>query len=71
MKTLLDSIHCTKRVLQCLRENDLFCKPEKCKFWKERGEYLGLIVEENRLEMDPVKLKGIADWPPPTTIKEV
>ena len=70
-RTLLDNIHCTKRVLQRLRENDLFCKPEKCEFWKEHVEYLGLIIEENKLEMDPVKLKGIADWPPPTTIKEV
>src|SRR5271170_4395547 len=70
-KTLLDNIHCTKQVLQRLCENDLFCKPEKCEFWKEHVEYLGLIIEENKLEMEPVKLKGIADWPPPTTIKEV
>src|SRR5271155_1081317 len=70
-KTILDNIHYTRRVLQRLRENDLFCKPEKCEFWKERVEYLGLIIEENKLEMDPVKLKGIADWPSPTTIKEV
>src|SRR5277367_5108653 len=27
-KTLLDNIHCTKRVLQRLCENDLFCKPD-------------------------------------------
>jgi hypothetical protein len=34
-------------------------------------EYLGLVVEEGKLAMDPAKLKGILDWPAPKTVKEV
>jgi hypothetical protein len=34
-------------------------------------EYLGMIIEENKIAMDPVKLQGIADWPTPTTVKQV
>jgi hypothetical protein len=34
-------------------------------------EYLGLVVEEGKLAMDPAKLKGILDWPAQKTVKEV
>jgi RNase H-like domain found in reverse transcriptase len=34
-------------------------------------EYLGLVVEEGKLAMDPAKLKEILDWPAPKTVKEV
>ena len=33
-------------------------------------EYLGMIIEENKIFMDPGKLAGIRDWPKPTTVKE-
>ena len=61
----------TKMVLQRLWENNLYLKPKKCKFNKTAMEYLGLIIKEGQLLMDPIKLKGISDWPVPTTIKQV
>ena len=61
----------TKKVLQQLRENDLYLKPGKCEFCKTRIEYLGLIIEEGKMMMDPGKLKGIRDWPIPKTVKQV
>ena len=60
----------TKRVLARLRENDLFLKPTKCEFNKTRVEYLGMVIEEGKISMDPGKLRGIRDWPSPTTVKE-
>ena len=60
----------TKKVLQ-LREHDLYLKPKKCEFDKTKLEYLGMIVEEGKLAMDPMKLGGIRDWPTPTKVKEV
>ena len=46
----------TKMVLKWLQDNDLYLKPKKCKFNKTIIEYLGLIVKEGQLSMDPVKL---------------
>jgi hypothetical protein len=48
-----------KQVLQQLREHDLFLKPKKCKFNKSTMEYLGLIIQEGKLSIAPVKLSGI------------
>ena len=60
----------TKRVLARLRDNDLFLKPTKCEFNKTKIEYLGLVIEEGKISMDSGKLKGIQDWPTPTTVKQ-
>jgi hypothetical protein len=49
----------------------LYFKAKECKFRKSKIEYLGLVVEEGKLAMDPAKLKGILDWPAPKTVKEV
>ena len=59
----------TKEVLQKLQENDLYLKPGKCEFCKAKIEYLGMILEEGKVSMDPTKLIGIQDWSIPTTVK--
>ena len=61
----------TKWVFAQLQENDLFLKPEKCEFNRSKVEYLGMIIEEGKISMDPGKLNGIRDWPAPTTVKQV
>jgi hypothetical protein len=59
------------QVLQKLRDNDLFLKPEKCHFHKKEVEYLGVIVGKGQVKMDPIKVKGITDWPTPTNLSEL
>jgi hypothetical protein len=58
-------------VLDCMREHKLYLGPEKCEFEKTKIEYLGVIISHNKVEMDPVKLAGVADWPTPSNKKEV
>ncbi len=65
-KTLKEHREIVKQVLQCLRENKLFLKVEKCEFEVLETEYLGVIISENSVRMDPVKVAGIAEWPTPT-----
>ena len=48
-------------VLQVLQEHKLFLCPEKCEFCKERIEYLGLVISENEVSMDPVKVVVMGD----------
>jgi hypothetical protein len=65
--------HCrvTRLVLDRMREHKLYLRPEKCEFEKTKIEYLGVIISHNKVEMDPVKIAGVADWPTPSNKKEV
>jgi hypothetical protein len=58
-------------ILDRLEELDLYLKPEKCTWEAPRVDYLGLILEKGVTCMDPTKIKGIANWPMPTTVKQV
>jgi len=44
---------------------------EKCIFKKPKVEYLGLILSEGHVEMDPVKVAGVQDWLTPRNVTEV
>ena len=50
-------------MLQVLKENKLFLHPEKCEFCKQWIEYLGLVISENEVSMDLVKVTGVREWP--------
>ena len=60
----------TKQVLDRLKKHDLYLNINKCFFEKEEVEYLGCVISHDTIKMDPIKLSGIRDWPPPTTVKQ-
>ncbi|KAF4569440.1 hypothetical protein EYR36_009231 [Pleurotus pulmonarius] len=60
-----------KRVLEILQRNKLFLRADKCDFEQTKVEYLGVVISEGKIEMDPVKVSGVADWPTPRTRTEL
>ncbi|KAL4318204.1 hypothetical protein GQ457_18G013820 [Hibiscus cannabinus] len=49
-----------------------FCsKRSKCTFGQTKVEYLGHIISELGLVVDPTKVEAITKWPTPTNIREV
>jgi len=58
-------------VLKRLEENDLFVKPEKCK-WKVREvEFLGVVIGPKGVEMQKEKVERVLSWPAPRNIKKL
>jgi hypothetical protein len=66
---LLDSL--THEVLARLLQHDLYLKPEKCVFAQTTIEYLGIVISEGQIAMDPTKVWGITDWPTPKMVKHI
>jgi hypothetical protein len=62
---------CVQRVLQKLTDHDLYLKLSKCEFHKRRIEYLGVVLEHGQVQMDPTKVKGVADWNRPQNAKDI
>ena len=58
-------------VLRVLAANDLYLKLQKCQFEATEVEYLGVIISEDQITMDPVKVNGVKNWKQPTTLREL
>ena len=58
-------------VFQHLREAGLKLKPNKCDLCLEEVEFLGHIVSAEGVRTDPKKTEKVAQWPKPTSRKEV
>jgi hypothetical protein len=46
-------------VLQKLRENQLYAKFNKCEFWLKEVSFLGHIISEGGISVDPSKVQGV------------
>jgi hypothetical protein len=49
-------------VLQKLRENQLYAKLSKCEFWLKEVSFLGHIISEGGISLDPSKVKDVLSW---------
>jgi hypothetical protein len=58
-------------VLNVLRKNQLFLHHKKYAFHKREIEYLGVVISENMVWMDLVKIKGVMKWPKPSNKREI
>ena len=63
-------VHLSK-VLQRLREHQLFVKRKKCSFAQHEIEFVGFIVGSGGIQPMPEKLQTVADWPTPRNPKHV
>lgn len=57
-----EHVYYVRTVLQCLLENSLYVKAEKCEFHYSLFSLLGYIVAEGRLQMDPNKASAVNGW---------
>jgi len=57
-------------VLQKLREHKLYAKGSKCEFWLEEVSFLGHVVSNGGIAVDPSKVKDVLNWKPPTYVSE-
>ena len=58
-------------VLWVLREHQLYAKFSKCDFYKPQIQYLGHIISDAGIAIDPKKIQAIKDWPTPTSVTDI
>ena len=59
------------KVIRRLKENDLYVKPEKCKWKVRKVGFLGVVIGTNGIKMEKEKIKGVLDWPTPKCVKDM
>ena len=70
-KTREEHIEHVRKVLTKLAEVDLFIKGEKCDFFVTKTNFLGFIISEDGVSMDPKKVAAVREWPTPKNVKDV
>ncbi|KAA8493487.1 Transposon Ty3-I Gag-Pol polyprotein [Porphyridium purpureum] len=60
-----------KEVLSRLQKAGYRLKRKKCSFFVSEVEYLGNIVGNGCVKMDPRKVEALRDWPVPKTVTEL
>jgi hypothetical protein len=60
-----------KAVLSILREKKLFAKFKKCKFWLKDVSFLGHVISEARVAVDPKKIEAMINWERPSNVNEI
>ena len=60
-----------EEVIQRIEKNNLYVKSKKCK-WKVREVgFLEVVIEEDGIRMEKVKVKTILEWPISKLVKDV
>eukprot|EP00253_Pinus_taeda_P031986 PITA_31986 len=70
-KTKEEHFRHLQSVLRKLQQNKLLINLKKCTFFQRELVYLGFVIAENELKMDPEKVTAIVSWPSPKSLFEV
>ncbi|GKA42660.1 putative reverse transcriptase domain-containing protein [Tanacetum coccineum] len=60
-----------KLILKLLKEEELYAKFSKCKFWLSKVQFLSLVIDSEGIHVDPAKIESIKDWASPKTPTEI
>ena len=58
-------------VLQLLREHQLYAKLSKCDFWLSEVKFLGHVISETGVTVDPEKIEAVMSWRRPKNVFEI
>ena len=49
-------------MLELLKKKQLYAKLSKCEFWLKEVQFLGHIVNDQGIHVDPKKIKAVKNW---------
>ena len=70
-KTYEEHLVRLEAVFQKLKEAGLKLGPSKCQFLRKDTRYLGHIISEKGISVDPDKIASVKSWPVPTSVNQV
>ena len=60
-----------REVLETLRRERLFAKFSKCEFLLREVQFLGHLVNQKGILVDPAKVKAVMQWEVPRSASEI
>jgi hypothetical protein len=50
---------------------NFFCESNKCEFWLKEVSFLGHIISEGGISIDPSKVKDVLSWNTPQNVLDI
>ncbi|KAK1431807.1 hypothetical protein QVD17_08491 [Tagetes erecta] len=60
-----------KLILELLAKEKLYAKFSKCEFWLREVHFLGHVINEQGIQVDPSKIEAVKQWKAPETPTEI
>lgn len=60
-----------RQIFVVLREQNLYANGKKCHFLVTKVTFLGYVITDDGISMDPSKVEAITSWPVPTTLHDI
>lgn len=70
-KTKVEHERHLRLTLQALQGNQLYAKLTKCEFWLKEVHFLGHVVNDKGILVDPSKVEAVKNWRTPRTPTEI
>ena len=70
-RTEADHAEHLRIALETLRREKLYAKFSKCEFWLREVQFLGHVVSNEGIKVDPSKIEAVLNWDRPRTPTEV
>nr|GEZ38281.1 hypothetical protein [Tanacetum cinerariifolium] len=58
-------------ILELLKKEELYAKFSKCEFLIPKVQFLGHVIDNKGIHVDPAKIESIKDWASPKTLTEI
>ncbi|KAI3811353.1 hypothetical protein L1987_21074 [Smallanthus sonchifolius] len=70
-KSKEDHVNHLKILLELLKTEKLYAKFSKCEFWLSEVQFLGHVINDDGIQVDPIKIEAISKWEIPKSPTEV
>ncbi|GJU74806.1 putative reverse transcriptase domain-containing protein [Tanacetum coccineum] len=70
-KTQEEHVEHLRLVLELLKKEKLYAKFSKCELWLRKVQFLGHVINGNRIHVDHRKIEAVKNWKAPGTPTEV
>nr|GFC49775.1 putative reverse transcriptase domain-containing protein [Tanacetum cinerariifolium] len=54
-----------KAILELFKKEELYAKFSKCEFWFPKVQFLGHVIDNQDIHVDPAKIESVKDWASP------
>nr|GFC56613.1 putative reverse transcriptase domain-containing protein [Tanacetum cinerariifolium] len=60
-----------RKILELLKKEELYAKFSRCEFWIPKIQFLGHVIDNQGIHVDPVEIESVKDWASPKSPTEI